>query len=135
MAQSALSNSDLEAICNVHEAWIAAELRGDYETVLALCTDDIRWLVPNSPIVQGEDAARRFLEGASVPLEEIHTTDMRVKGTDTLAYKTCRYETRFRAHSGSQQRSASGTHLWILRRVQGQWKVALVTWQSDGNSS
>lgn len=135
VAQSALANSDLEAIRNLHEAWIAAELRGDYDTVLAFCTDDVRWLLPNSAIVEGKDAGRRLLEDASVRLERIQTTDMRVEGSGTLAYKTCRYETRFRAQGGSKQRLARGTHLWILRRVHGQWKVALVTWQSEGNSS
>lgn len=135
VAQSALSKADIEAIRNLHEAWIAAELRGDYDTVLAMCTDDVRWLVPTSPVVQGKDAARRFLDDASVRLEEIQTTDMRVEGNDTLAYKTSHYETRFRAHSGSEPCKARGTHLWILRRVQGQWKVALVTWQSEGLKS
>lgn len=124
MAQSALSKADLEAICNLHEAWIAAELRGDYHAVLAMCTDDVRWLLPNSRVVQGKDAARRFLDDASVRLEEIQTTDMRVEGNDTLACKTSRYETRFRAHSGSEQCNACSTHLWILRHVQGEWKVA-----------
>lgn len=135
MAESALTHSDLDAIRNVHEAWIAAEVRGDYQTVLALCTDDVRWLAPDSSIVEGKDAGRRLLQDASVHLEKIETTDIRVEGTETLAYKTCRYETRFRDQSDSEQRLARGTHLWILRRVQGQWKVALVTWQSEGNLS
>lgn len=134
VAASALSNSDLEAIRGVHEDWIAAELRGDWHAVLALCTDDVRWLAPNSPIVEGKDAGRRFFEDSLVRLEEIRTTDMRVDGTEKLAYKTCRYETRFRAQSGSGQGVAQGTHLWILRRVEGRWKVALVTWQPEGDS-
>jgi hypothetical protein len=26
---------------------------------------------------------------------------------------------------------ARGTHLWILRREGGRWRVALVTWQAE----
>lgn len=135
MAESGLNNSDLEAIRAVHEAWIAAELRGDYETVVTLCTDDVRWLLPNSAIVEGKEAGRRLLQDPSVRLEEIQTSEMRVEGTDRFAYKTCRDETRFRAQSTSRPGLARGTHLWILRRVEGRWRVALVTWQPEGESS
>lgn len=129
-----LSNSDLEAILEVHEAWIAAELRGDPDGVLALCTDDVRWLAPNSRVVEGKGAARRLLRDTAVALESIETIELRVEGAHTLAYKTCRYETRFRAESRYGWRVARGTHLWILRRIGSGWKVALVTWQSEAKA-
>ena len=126
-----IGSSDVEAILEVHEKWIAAELRGDPEGVLALCTDDVRWLAPDSQVVEGKEAARRLLADASAGVESIDIRELRVEGTETLAYKTCRYETRFRAESRRGRRLARGTHLWILRRVGRRWKVALVTWHSE----
>jgi hypothetical protein len=40
-----------EAIRQVHEAWLAAELRGGVDGILRLCTPDVRWLVPGRPHV------------------------------------------------------------------------------------
>jgi ketosteroid isomerase-like protein len=134
LSQSAFGNADVEAIRQVHEAWIAAELGGDHETLLALCADDVRWLLPDAVIVEGKEAGRRFLEDASVLLESIHTADLRAEGSGTLAYKTCRYETRCRVPGSPRPRLVRGTHLWILRSVAGHWKVAFVTWQPEGNA-
>ena len=44
----------VEAIRQVHDAWLAAELRGDVEQVLRLCTPDVRWLVPGRPVLEGQ---------------------------------------------------------------------------------
>jgi ketosteroid isomerase-like protein len=45
----------LEAVRRLHGAWLAAELRGDIEGVLALCTSDVRWLVPDAGMLVGHD--------------------------------------------------------------------------------
>jgi len=118
-----------EAIRQVHDAWIAAELRGDIDAVLALCTPDVRWLVPGRPALEGRDAALHFLRAAQVDLLDIRASDLRVELSGDLALKTSRYETRYR--TGGQEGTARGTHLWILRRGGVAWQVALVTWQVE----
>jgi ketosteroid isomerase-like protein len=118
-----------EAIRQVHNAWLAAELRGDVEGILCLCTPDVRWLEPGRPLLGGREAGRQLLHAAGVKLLDIHATDLRIELSGELAYKTSRYETRYRA--GGQERMARGTHLWILRREGVTWRVALVTWQAE----
>ena len=118
-----------EAIRQVHETWLAAELRGDVEGVLRLCTPDVRWLVPGRPILEGREAGRQLLQPADLELLDIRATDLRIEHSGELAFKTCRYETRY--HAGGQEGMARGTHLWILRREGVGWHVALVTWQAD----
>lgn len=118
-----------EAIRQVHDAWIAAELRGDIEGVLCLCTPDVRWLVPGRPALEGREAALQLLQAAQVDLLDIHASDLRVEHSGELALKTSRYETRYR--TGGQERVARGIHLWILRREGVTWRVALVTWQAE----
>jgi len=118
-----------EAIRQVHDAWLAAELRGDVEGVLRLCTPDVRWLVPGGPILEGREAGRQLLQAAQVDVLDIRTGDLRIEHSGKLAFKTCRYETRYR--TGGQEGVARGTHLWILRREGVAWRVALVTWQAE----
>jgi uncharacterized protein (TIGR02246 family) len=118
-----------EAIRPVHDAWIAAELRGDIEGVLRLCTPDVRWLVPGRPALEGREAARQLLQAAPMELLDIRAGDLRVEHSGELAFKTSRYETRYR--TGGREEVARGTHLWILRREGVAWRVALVTWQAE----
>jgi ketosteroid isomerase-like protein len=121
----------LEAVRHLHEAWLAAELSGDIEGVLALCTSDVRWLVPDSRMLVGREAARRLLREAQVELENIVASDLQVEISGDLAYKTSRYETRYRLPAQGELHVARGTHLWILRREGEGWRVALVTWQVE----
>jgi uncharacterized protein (TIGR02246 family) len=60
-----------EAVRQVHEAWLAAELSGDIEGVLTLCTPDVRWLPPDSEMVVGREAGRRLLTNTLVELKTI----------------------------------------------------------------
>jgi ketosteroid isomerase-like protein len=121
----------VQEIRGVHDAWIAAELAGDTEAVLRLCTDDVRWLTPNSGELLGPAAVRRFLSsGADCP-DGIRATNIRIEVSGALACKTSRFETRLRVSESGQVRFVRGVHVWILRRVQGAWRVALVTWQTD----
>jgi ketosteroid isomerase-like protein len=118
-----------EAIRQVHDAWLAAELRGDVEGILCLCPPDVRWLVPGGRVLEGREAGRQLLQPADLELLAIRATDLRIEHSGELAFKTSRYETRYRA--GGQEGMARGTHLWILRREGIAWRVALVTWQAD----
>jgi uncharacterized protein (TIGR02246 family) len=123
------NEATIAVIRQVHDAWLAAELRGDVEEVLRLCTSDVRWLVPGRPMVEGREAVRQLLQATHVELLDIRAVDVRVEHSGELASKTSRYETRYRA--GRQDRVARGTHLWILRREGVAWRVALVTWQVE----
>jgi uncharacterized protein (TIGR02246 family) len=117
------------AIRQVHEAWLAAELRGDVEGILRLCTPDVRWLVPGRPVQEGREAGRQLLQAAGVELIDVRASDLRVEHSGDLAFKISRYETRYRA--GNRERATCGTHVWILRREGLAWQVALVTWQAE----
>lgn len=123
------NDAAFEAIRQVQDAWIAAELRGDIEGVLCLCTDDVRWLVPGRIALEGREAARDLLQATHVDLLDIRASDLCVEHSGELAFKTSRYEARYR--TGGQERVGRGTHLWILRREGAKWRVALVTWQAE----
>jgi len=119
----------LEAIRQVHEAWLAAELRGDVEGILCLCTPNVQWLVPGHRLLEGREAGRQLIQAPGVELMSIRAGDLRVEHSGELAFKTSRYETRY--CKGGQEGVMCGTHLWILRREGLTWRVALVTWQAE----
>lgn len=99
------------------------------ETVLNLCTPDVRWLVPGRPVLEGREAGRHLLQAPRVKLLALRASDVRVEQSGDLACKTSRYEARYR--TAKQEKVSRGTHLWILRRDKAVWRVALVTWQAE----
>ncbi len=126
---SELSNRDLQEIRDLHDRWIASELEGDVLGVLRLCTDDVQWLVPDAGLLAGKDVAQELLAEPGVEIREIQTADIRIRGSGSFAYKTSTYSTRYAAAGRSEVKVTRGMHLWILRKTDGEWQVALVTWQ------
>jgi ketosteroid isomerase-like protein len=125
-----LAATDIQAIEQLHDQWIEAEIQGRGLAVLDHCTDDVRWLVPHSPMLVGKAAARPLLDHPGVQIIDIATDAIEIRGSDRLAYKTCRYQTTFVNTYETAKKVVAGTHLWILhQQEQGHWQVALVTWQ------
>lgn len=90
--ESVLSEADELSIRRLHDAWLQAELRGDAEAVLDLCTQDIAWVPPSGPPTFGRDAGRDLLLASVVRLLSIQITDFELDGADGRAIKVCRYE-------------------------------------------
>jgi ketosteroid isomerase-like protein len=127
-----LAKKDVNAIEQLHRRWIAAEQSGNGLDVLELCTDDVRWMVPNSEVIVGKDAAKPMLADTSIKILAIETQDIDIRGSGFVAYKTSKYTTRFFMEGTQEEQVAQGTHLWILHKMKNEeWKVALVTWQSS----
>jgi uncharacterized protein (TIGR02246 family) len=74
---SELSSHDLQAIADLHKRWIDAELAGDSLAVLRLCTDDVVWIPPDSPVLEGREAIIRWLKRAEVQIISIEISDLR----------------------------------------------------------
>lgn len=140
-----LSEQDLAAIQDVHDRWINAELHGNHDQVIELCTDDVNWIPPNAPPLNGKHAISAYLDNNRVILQDIQLQNIEIHGNDSVAYLMSSYHTSFSvpddAHelpSGSDVKQPSsplqqvnGTHLWILRKTKdGLWRVAVVTWSS-----
>lgn len=129
---SELSVDDLRAIEDVHSRWIEAELTGDNLAVLRLCSDDIVWIPPDSPLLEGKEAITCWLKATvEVEIKSLEVTDLRIDGNGTLAYKTGKYSTVYTAAGSSELREVQGTHLWILKKsAGGDWQASIVTWTS-----
>jgi ketosteroid isomerase-like protein len=124
-----LSKDDVRVIRCLHDQWIAKEAGGDTVGVLDLCTDDVQWLVPEAGLLVGKAAARDLLTQPGVEIREIETADVQIRGSGIFAFKTSAYRTHYASGSESDGSVMTGTHLWILRKADGEWRVVFVTWQ------
>ncbi len=79
---------DSDELLQLHKDWIDAELRGDVEQVLKLCTDDVQFLTPGARLVVGKQAVREFLVTSAAPLISVETFDVSFEASETLAFKT-----------------------------------------------
>ena len=90
------------------------------DTVLNLCTPDVRWLVPGRPVLEGREAGRQLLQAPRVKLLALRASDVRVEQSGDLACKTSRYEARYRT---AEQEKVSRGHP-PLDSTPGQGSVA-----------
>lgn len=123
----ALTKEDIEAIKQINETWLEAEINGQIEALLELCAPDVTLIPPDSPVVTGKESVRKWLEDNQVEIKEIRISDLRIEGGGSMAYKTANFETGFILEEG-ESGQAGGTHVWILNKVDGDWRVRAVTW-------
>ena len=127
---TAITDQDLNDIKDLHRRWIAMELEGNEAGVVDLCTADVQLLAPDAPPIAGKAEIAKYLATHHGKLETIDVTDPFVEGNGSIAYLMSNYRTRYIAHGLSEVQEATGTHLWVLRKVGDDWLVAVVTWNS-----
>jgi ketosteroid isomerase-like protein len=126
-----LSDLDLSNIEKLHDIWIAKELEGNASEVLDLCTDDIQWMPPDAPPIVGKEKIANFLATDPVKLLVVNISNLSIRGSGSVAYLTSNYFTRYLSQSHSEfEHDAKGTHLWVLRKEDNRWRIAVVAWSS-----
>jgi uncharacterized protein (TIGR02246 family) len=120
--------SDKDQIMALHNAWMDAEQRGDVDAMLSLCSSDIRLIPPDLPILQGKQAIREFLQAPQESINRINISNIHVEIGGTLALKTASFVSEFRGISNSQVKTIQGSHLWVLRREDSEWRIIIVAW-------
>jgi ketosteroid isomerase-like protein len=129
MNMSEISDQDVEAIKDIHNQWIREELAGNSCQIFELCTNDVTWIPPDAPSLVGKEAILQYLNGNSVDLKDVQTNDIVIRGSDSVAYLTSSYYSRFLAEGAFEMQEATGAHLWVLRKTaDGVWQVAVVAW-------
>lgn len=129
MNMSELSDQDMEAIEEIHNRWIREELAGNNSEIIELCADDVKWMPPDAPPFAGKKTIAQYLSDNVVHLKNIQISDVVIYGSDSVAYLTSNYHTRFVIKEDSLTQEATGSHLWVLKKTTaGVWQVAIVTW-------
>ena len=126
---SELSDQDVNEIEEIHNRWIAEELAGNSSHVIDFCTDDVKWIPPNAPPLVGKETIAEYLKNNAVDLRHVQVKDVMIRGSGPVAYLTSDYYSRFTVEKATEIQEVTGTHLWVLRKIEnGRWQVDLVTW-------
>jgi ketosteroid isomerase-like protein len=127
-----LLTEDVREIERIHSSWIEFEVAGEDRRLLALCADDLEFWPPDAQPVVGRAAVLAQLERGTTRIHGIEISDRRIRGSDEIAYLTASYKTTFSSADDSTPRQALGSHLWILKKRAGSWRVTLVSWSLWG---
>ena len=128
-ATASITEQDVATIRFTIQPWIQACLDRDWDALLSLCTDDITFLPPNEPIVEGQEATRAFLEAypkITAFTVEFTPIDRRadratVRGTFSMTVE---------AEEG--EATMNGKFIDTFRRqVDNTWRYREVIWNPD----
>jgi len=129
-----LSEADLPKIGQIHSSWIEFEIAGEDHNLMALCADDIELWSPDAQPLLGRAAVLAQMVRGMTKIHSIEITDLRIRGSNEIAYLTASYVTTFSSAEDSTCRQAFGSHLWMLRKRTGTWVVTLVSWSVWGRA-
>jgi ketosteroid isomerase-like protein len=123
-----LTKDAIHEIEQIHSRWIAYELAGEDQNLLALCADDIELWPPDSKPLSGRSAVSRQMAQPSRKVLSIEISNRRIRGSNDIAYLTADFKITFPLQLNSTPELILGSHLWILRKNSGPWLIHLVTW-------
>jgi ketosteroid isomerase-like protein len=123
-----LTKDGIRDIEQIHSNWIEFEVVGEDQRLLALCAEDIELWPPDAQPVFGRAAVSALMARRTTRIHGIEITDLRIRGSNEVAYLTAKYKTTFSSAEDSTVRHALENHLWILQKRYGTWVVTLVSW-------
>lgn len=119
---AALSDGDRSRLREMIEKdWVEATLSGDWDTSLALCTDDFAYLPQDHPILNGKTEAKAFLSGfpAIVKLSQLVVS---ATGTADLAALRGSFDATILQEG--QEVSGTGKFLCTAVKNGGEWLIS-----------
>lgn len=123
-----IRENSIREIEQIHSSWIGFEVRGQGQSLIALCADDIELWPPDAHPLIGRSAVSAEMARATTKIHSIEISDRRIRGSNEIAYLTASYKTTFSSAEDSTPRQALGNHLWILRKQADTWVISLVSW-------
>ncbi len=100
----------------------------DTERILSHFTQDAAYLPPGGEAVVGHDAIRAYLaDFFSGALFGVNFDNHQTLVDGDVAVLRDTYDMVIVPRSGAQSQH-SGEDVWVLRRVDGEWRIALVMW-------
>jgi uncharacterized protein (TIGR02246 family) len=120
-------------IVKVSDAYTRAILKSDAREIAALFTVDGYLLPPHLPAVKGQAAIQQdyatFFRGP-VKITEFAISHIEATIQGDLAFSAATYTQRLSLPDGKTV-GDTGKSIAILKRVQGEWKLAYLTYNGD----
>jgi ketosteroid isomerase-like protein len=135
MAAEKTSNneSDVRAIREWINHYCACVTSGDFQGYRAFWTDDVVWLPPGGPTVEGIEACMAHNRPYFEDYDSVETmTADEIEIADRFAYVRVSYTCRGKPKKGGPPIDEDGKGLFILRRrTDGSWVSTHCVWNSN----
>lgn len=105
------------------QEWVAAASAADWEACVALCSNDVEYMPPDSPGLRGHDELRGFLE-AFPTIVDFSQSIQTVSGTSDLAVLRGSFAVTVEAEDG--QVSGEGKVLATAAKTGEDWEFSAV---------
>jgi ketosteroid isomerase-like protein len=127
------TESDSVAIESLSRAFDSLLTASQEEPFLTLLTDDVAWMVPGQPALNGIEAVRGRLKWRfSTSKLDLVTKIEELRTSGEWGYMKASYQMRITPLAGGQPVDEEGKLINILQRTQdGQWKVARHLWNAN----
>ena len=131
--QGPIARADLEALRKNVDQWVRFCLANDWDSLTSLMTEDVVFLPPDSPAIEGKKAVRAFLE--EFPRIRAMTASIaQAEGSTGIAWARGPYTMSVDA-PGSGQAKVDGKFTATYRiQPDGKWLVSSDTFNNDARS-
>lgn len=121
-------DTEVGALAAIRQALQDAENAFDADAAARHFSDDAVLMVPDFPVQEGKAACVAFLRDTLGWLAEHFTRRVTYESAEVSVFGDFAFDRgtfTFTAvpRSGGEQSTTSGKYLWLLRRLDGQWKV------------
>jgi len=128
---SPLSEKDVEAIKSLGPSMDQTALACDWDALLALMTDDVLWIGPNIPEIQGQASCKSWLESVGMTITEHKVEFLDIDGCGDLAYARGPFTESVTVEGVEGPIEDAGNVLAIVRKQSdGSWLIAIWMWNS-----
>jgi ketosteroid isomerase-like protein len=126
-----LSDDDVAAINDFIAAYNQAAVDGDWDAWSQLWTDDVVYMLPNAPAVEGRTSLRE-MASEFPPHKDLSVTADEIDGRADLAFVRGRFSLTWPAEADAEPFADEGKFLMILRKTpDGIWQAAIECYNSD----
>ncbi len=125
--EGALSSADLEALADMRAQLVEAIVAGDARGYAALCTEDVKLLHSDAPLVRGraELEAHNAEIFRAVSITSLDLLPVEVSGRGDLAYEVGTQALSVQPTAPKFKSSRKYVHV-LRREADGQWRFAVL---------
>jgi len=129
---SPLTEQDVAAIKSLGTAMDQTTVAGDWDALLALMTEDVIWMISNSPAIYGRTACKLWLESTGIIITGHKLEFHEIDGCGDIAYARGAYAETVTAEGFTETVEDTGKFLLIARRqTDGSWRIAILAPTTD----
>jgi len=126
------SESDAAAIRASLEEYVAVQLSGDLNRTWTFFTDDLIYMAPGGPPIEGLSTARDHFESLDFQMLGLELTPLEIQGSGDIAYARIRFTEKFTVGTDTTALEASGYAMRVFRRQQdGAWLTSVIIFNYD----